>query len=262
MDMVEKIKYGLSLEDIFILDCHCHIGYWHNFNIPGNTAEAMIISMDTMGINMAFITAHASIGPNFRFGNDIVIDSLRKYPGRFIGYATINPNYKDDIILELDRCFSIEGIKGIKLHPDSHSCAIDYRNYHIAYRYAEKKECPVLIHVWGVSEVLIVDKLAGQYPGVNFIMGHAGAEVRAMEVAADIVNRHDNVFVDTAVSRTYEGNIEWLVNEVGSKKILFGSDMPFLDPRPAFGRVALADISKEDKANIFGLNLKRILRLS
>lgn len=52
-----------------------------------------------------------------------------------------------------------------------------------------------------------------------------------------------------------------LVKEIGSKRVLFGTDMPFLDPRPALGRVAMADISDEEKKDIFGLNMKYLLNL-
>ena len=259
--IAEAAKMGLSLDDVLIIDGHCHMGYWHNFNISCNNAEGMLVSMDTLGIDKAFITAHSSIGPNYRYGNDVVIDAVVRYPQRFIGYATVNPNYEKDMRAELDRCFAVPGIKGIKLHPASHGCSVDYKSYHIAYRYAQQKQCPVLMHIWGCGDVAIVKSLAALYPGVKFIMGHAGGDIRAMEAAIDVVNRHDNAYLDLAISRTYEGNVEWFVSEVGSKKVLYASDMPFLDPRPAIGRVALADISDEQKRDIFGLNLKRILAL-
>jgi predicted TIM-barrel fold metal-dependent hydrolase len=182
-----------------------------------------------------------------------------KYPDRFIGYVTVNPNYPDDMKNELVRCFSAEGMKGIKLHPSMHGRTIDYKGYHTAYEAAEEKGYPLLIHVWGLDAVKAVDRLAGQYPNAKFIMGHGGAEIEAMTHAIDVVNRRDNTYIDLALSMVYEGNVEWLVKEMGSYKVLYGSDMPFLDPRPAFGRVVMADISDEDKKNILGLNIKKIL---
>lgn len=258
--IVEKVKRGLPLDDILIIDCHCHMGYWHRFNAPDNSAEGMLESMDALGMDIACAAAHSSIGPDYRYGNDMVIDAVLKYPGRFIGYATVNPNYVDDMKNELDRCFAVQGVKGIKLHPGVHECPIDYKNYRAAYETAEEKQCPILIHVWGSGDVAMVDKMAGQYKKAQLIMGHAGAEVKAMENAIDVVNRHDNVYVDLALSIVREGNVEWFVKEMGSKKVLFGSDMPFFDPRPAFGRVAMADISDEEKKDIFGLNMKKLLK--
>lgn len=92
-------------------------------------------------------------------------------------------------------------------------------------------------------------------------MGHAGADIKAMEDAFDVVNKHSNVYIDLAISLTYEGNVEWFVREVGSKRVLFGTDMPFFDPRPAFGRLAMAEISDGEKKDIFGLNMVDLLKI-
>lgn len=231
--IAEKVLSGKKLDDVLIIDAHNHIGLWKAFHAPANSAEGMLVSMDTVGIDKVFITAHSSIGPNYVYGNNIVLDAVKRYPDRFIGYVTVNPNYEDDMKHEIDRCFAVEGVKGIKLHPDCHGCPIDYKNYRIAYEAADEKNCPILIHVWGKGEVAAVDRMSAKYPGAQFIMGHAGAEIKAMEDAFELVNKRDNVYIDLAISLTYEGNVEWFVKEVGSKKVVFGTDMPFFDPRPA-----------------------------
>ena len=259
-DMAEKARKGIPITHFDIIDCHCHMGNWFNFHVPEGGAEGMLSSMDALGIKKAFITAHASIGPDYKYGNDMVLEALEKYPDRFLGYVTVNPNYgENEMAKELERCFGFPGMKGIKLHPSMHGCPMDYKTYHTAYKAAQERKCPVLIHVWGNGDVSMIDQLAGQYPEAIFIMGHAGAEIRAMELAVEVVNRHSNVYADLALSRIYEGNVEWFVSQIGSKKLLFGSDLPFMDPRPSFGRVAMAEISEEEKEDIFGMNMKRLL---
>ena len=257
-DICERAMKGIPLEDVLIIDCHSHMGYWRNFNVPRGTPEGMLATMNTLGIDIVCVTHHSSIGPDYRYGNERVIEAVKKYPDRFIGYITLNPNYPDDMKDEIDRCLAVHGMKGIKLHPDCHGCPIEYKNYNAAYETANELHIPVLIHIWGKNEVAAVDRLAVHYPGARFIMGHAGGDIRSMEDAVDIVNKHDNVYVDLVVSATLEGNVEWFVKEVSSKKVLYGSDMPFLDPRPAIGRVAFAEISDDEKRDIFGGNMKRI----
>lgn len=262
ISIYQKARQGIPLEDILIIDCHCHMGFWKAFHAPRNTAEDMIDSMNSLGVDKAFITAHSSIGPNYVYGNDMVISAVRKYPDKFIGYVTLNPSYKDDMENEIRRCFNTEGIKGIKLHPGSHGAAVDYKNYRIAYETANDKCCPILIHVWGKGDVAAIDKLSSKYPKAQFIMGHSGgADIKAMEDAVKVAASHENVYLDLAISMVYEGNVEWFVNEVGSKKVLYASDMPFFDPRPNFGRVAMAELADDEKQNIFGLNMERILSL-
>jgi predicted TIM-barrel fold metal-dependent hydrolase len=48
---------------------------------------------------------------------------------------------------------------------------------------------------------------------------------------------------------------------VGSKKILFGSDMPYFETRSTIGRIAMGKISEDEKKDILGLNMKRILKI-
>ncbi len=49
-----------------------------------------------------------------------------------------------------------------------------------------------------------------------------------------------------------------MVHEAGADRVLFGTDLPFLDPRPQLGRVAFAKISDDEKRLILGLNASRI----
>ncbi len=261
-EMADKAKNGLPIDGFTIIDSHDHLGRWFAFYVPGGgTIERMIARMDRTGIQKVCVTAHSSIGPDYVYGNNLVMEAIRRHPDRVIGYVTINPNYPEDIPHELDRCFAVKGFRGIKLHPCCHSQEVDYKNYAPVYEEADRRGCPVLIHVWGAANVREVDGLAPKYPNAKFIMAHTGGDIKSMELALDVINRHENVYGDLALSTPAEGNVEWLVREVGSKKILFGTDMPFYDPSHVVARVAMADISDEQKKDIFGRNISALMKL-
>jgi len=257
--IMEALRRGKPLGDTLVIDCHCHIGTWRAFHVPAPDAAGMLKSMDALGIDTACLTAHAAIGPDVRRGNGIVKDAIIAHPGRFLGYVTLNPHYQDDMQAELDECFALAGFRGIKLHPGLHGVLPDDARYAPAYREADRRRCPVLIHTWGATDLQAVERMAREHGDAPLIMAHAGGSVPAMATAVEIVNRNVNVYIDTAFSLAFEGNIEWLTEEVGSGKILFGSDMPFFDPRIDFGRVAWAVIPETDKRNILGLNMKKLL---
>lgn len=259
MSLKDNARKGLPLHDVQIIDCHNHIGLWKAFHIPDPSAEGMLAGMDRLGIDKVCVTAHSSIGPDFRYGNNLVKDAVTRYPDRFLGYVTVNPNYPEEMRDEIQRCLSIKGFVGVKLHPSCHGSAVDNPNYDAAFETVEEKKMPILIHVWGDGDIAAVNRLAPRYPNAQFIMAHAGGSIQSMPYALEVVNRHANVYVDLAVSTAYEGNVEWFVKEVSSKKVLFGTDMPFLDPRSTLGRVAMADISEEEKIDIFSRNMRRIL---
>ena len=262
MTMCDKVKKGLPIDDVLIIDSHNHLGKWGAFYVPqGGTIEQMITSMNLLGVDKICVTAMSSIGPDYIYGNDMVIEAMKKYPDRVIGYVTVNPTYPEDMKHELDRCFSNSGFKGIKMHPGCHGHAIDDKNYKPAFEEADRRGCPVLIHTWGDSDISAFEIVAAEYKNANFIMAHCGGNWSCFPHAVDVINKHDNIYGDFAVASSPEGNVEWFVEQVGSKKMLFGTDMPFYDPSPTLARVAMARISDEAKADILGLNMKSLLKL-
>lgn len=260
MTMLEMAKQGLPLKDVLIIDEHCHMGASSWNYITDGSPEGVITAMDNLGIDIAVISHTAALAPDFEWGNDRIVEACNKYPDRFVGYCTINPLYPEDIRKELERCFGFECIKGIKLHPYTHERPMTYKNYLPVYEFAAERKCCVLVHTYTLTDIDGMDRFAAEYPEADFIMAHAGGEIPQVEAAIDVINRHKNIYADIAVSESREGNVEWLVREVGSKKILFGTDMPFMDPRGTFARTAMAEISEEEKRDILGLNMQKILK--
>jgi len=260
INWMDKIINAQPISEFPVIDCHNHLGKWNAFHIPQDgTIEQMINSMDRFGIDQVFITAHGSIGPDYVYGNDMVLDAIKKFPDRVLGYVTVNPNYLEDMKNELDRCFAHKGFCGIKLHPSCHGRPIDYINYKPAYERANKDGLPMLIHVWGSGDVAAIEHLSAEYPNVRFIMGHCAADPAGMAKAIDLINKRDNVYGDTALSMAQQGNFEWLAGTANPKRILFGSDMPFYDPTHTIARIMAAEVSDEIKTDVFGGNMERIL---
>lgn len=262
IDFTGHVANGQPFSEIPIIDAHNHIGRWNAFHVPnGGTIEQMIAKMDLLGIDRVCLTAHASIGPDYIYGNDIVQDALDRFPARTVGYVTVNPNYPDDMPHELARCFAHPGFRAIKMHPACHGHSVDHTGYTAAFEEAERRGCAILIHIWGQGDVMAVDRLAPRYPHAQFIMAHTGGDVHSMAVALGVIRKHANVYGDLAISTALEGNVEWFVSEVGANKIIFGTDMPFFDPSPAVARVAMARITEQEKRDIFSANISALLGL-
>jgi uncharacterized protein len=259
MTMHEMARRGISLQDVLIIDEHCHMGAGNWNYIPDGSSQAIVAEMDNLGIDVACVSHNAALDPDHRWGNDRVIEAMKMYPGRFVGYCTINPHYPEEITRELERCFEHEGMKGIKLHPWCHERTLAYKNYSPVFEFATSFGCCVMAHTYSLEDICNMDRLASEYPDAIFIMAHTGGEIPQVEEAIDVINRHENIYTDLAVSESREGNVEWLTREIGSKKLLFGTDMPYMDPRATFSRIAMAEISEEAKKDIFGLNMKAIL---
>lgn len=257
------IAAGLPAPEYEIIDMHNHIGPWYAFHVPkGGGIVQMLSRADKLGIGRIFISAHAAIGPDFVLGNNIVMEAIDHCPQRVWGYLTVNPNYPQAILPEMERCLDHPGIKGMKVHPALHGQMPNGRDYEKAYAMANELGLPVLVHSWGASEVYAVEKMAGQYPKADFILAHVGADDNGTLAAIEVINRNPNIYGDLAVSRTPIGGVEYLVEHTDASKLFFGTDMPFYDPCITFARVLEADISDGDKRNIFSGNAKRLLGIS
>jgi hypothetical protein len=71
--------------------------------------------------------------------------------------------------------------------------------------------------------------------------------------------RHANVFTDTSGIRRFD-LLEQAVQRAGAKKVLFGSDGPWLHPGLELAKVRALQLPKADEDLITGGNLVRLLR--
>jgi predicted TIM-barrel fold metal-dependent hydrolase len=259
MNIRETMMHGEPLVTIPVVDAHCHIGPWFAQSIPNHDITGLCRDMDRLGIDRALVSAMLAIGPDFRAGNRMVAELVARYPERFTGYVSINPNFPEAIEAELATYYNVAGMKAIKIHPTFHRCALTDEKYRAVFEFAELRGAVVLSHTWGIEHIRAFDRIAALYPHGRFILGHSGGELDAVELAMQIVAKHDNLYLDLAVSLQYEGIVELFCNRVGAEHVLFGTDAPLLDPRYEIGRIVYADISEADKEKILGLNIKRLI---
>ncbi|MFH1566401.1 MAG: amidohydrolase family protein [Gemmatimonadota bacterium] len=69
------------------------------------------------------------------------------------------------------------------------------------------------------------------------------------------------MYLETCSTYRTPGVLEELVAGAGADRVLFGSDMPLMDPRVQIGKIVTADLADEDKRLVLGLNARRLLGL-
>ena len=262
---IKTANEGKPFQDSFIFDCHEHFGIESGFFIPDTSADQFLRVLDRVGINLVAVS---SFSDGFPFGNDIIAQVLSAYPERFIGYARVNANYSEDIGKELTRCFDRPGFRGIKIHPYLDQVSLSDPRFEPVWEFAAERKVPVLIHTWNnlrSNDPLLdfcapskIEKIAGKYPEAKIILAHSGGEYDGILEAIKTAKAFTNVYLDTTSSRLYPGVIEMMVDEVGAKKVLYGSDMPFLSPVPQIAKIVYADIGESEKRKILGYNAAKL----
>lgn len=266
MEMTEyfdHIHNGVPLNDVEIIDLHAHLGPTGIMHIPSNNANDMVRMMDKCGIEKTVFSPVIGLDADMIVGNDVMLESIHDHRGRLYGACFVNGHYPELSIDELERCFSIEkDVKMIKIHPIMSRCSMKDNRMRKIYDFASKRKLLILVHTWLDDDPYgnqdIFAEVAIDYPDINWIMGHSGGPFGSYH-AVEIVKECNNIFLDLTLSMCPAQQIEYFVKEVGSERILFGTDNPFLDPRPQIGRVGLAEISHQDRINIFNGNAKKLI---
>ena len=259
MRIQEKALAGLPLDDCFVVDAHMHNGRVSRFFSRFDHYRDSISQMDTIGIDCGIVSNLWTTGELWQAHPEL-ISMCRAYPGRFYGFLAPNPN-RDDFQSELAKYAENALFVGIKLHPTEHGKDFLCKEYRYAYAFAANRDLPILLHTWGVEDIVRFHEIANLYPHTIFVLGHSGGEEAAVKEAICVAAGHENVYLDTACSYVWQGALEAMVRGATARKILYGSDAYWNSMEAAIGRVALADLPEEDKWMILGGNAKRIYRL-
>lgn len=250
--------------DVEIIDAHVHMGPYHKFYVPDNTAEDMLRVMDHLHIARSCVSSHLAISGDWYNGNRLTAQAVKQHPDRFTGYVVVSPNEPEMADAELHRAFDEWGFKGIKLVPDTHLQPIGSAGYRPVFEFASARRAFVLVHTYHGSrfdDPQFFGEVAARYPTVPILMVHSGALTTGFNGAIDLVKKHPNLYLDVSGSFITGEWIRRMVAEAGADRVLFSSDQPFIDPRYSLGRVLFAGLSKQDLSLVLGGNIRRLLGL-
>ena len=245
----------------------------------------LLREMDDAGIEMAVLLL-IDFGLAFREVG-ITLEELHlehsklaRASGRFIVFSGVDPRRGKEGLDLFEKAVGDWGFRGLKLYPPCGFSPSDKILFPF-YEICSAKKLPVFTHVGPSTSSLPfkhtrpmdVDEAAFSFPGVNFILGHAG--VVWYEEAALLAQYRPNVYLDLSgfqaeASRGYFKDIlRWHVSRGLGKKLLFGTDWPI----HRFGGTqskavqeirschAAGIVTADDVENIFFNNANDILRL-
>jgi len=254
----EFLEKGRS-ESCPVIDMHVHLGPFQGIYFPNPWPEDMIRTMDRCGVKMVVSSSHAALIDSRE--NVKMAEVVKKHPDRFRAYWVINPNYPERIDKEIVKFSKMEGFVGLKFISDYHRYPLTSPRYEAALKYANEHKLLVLMHTWGNSAFdspALVEKLAGKYSEVTFLMGHSG--YGEWEKSIQIARDYPNVYLELTAAYAVNGVIDWMVKEDGSNKIVFGTDLPWFDPHYGIGCVLFSRITDKDRHNILHRNAEELLK--
>ncbi len=248
-----------------IIDAHIHIGKWNN----EDKVEELIESASKNGIKKLLASCLGEKGyiafptvTDFVSANNITLEAMEKYPDKIYGLCFVNPRYTKESLAEIERCIS-KGMVGIKLWISVK--ASDQLVEPIAEK-AIELNVPILQHAWyktignldneTTPEDIVI--LADKFPKLNIQMAHLfGAGFRGLAE----ISPFPNIYADVSGGEPEAGFLEFAVRELGSNRIVFGSDAPGRGFAVQLGKVLGAKIPDNVKKMILWENAKRLYKL-
>ncbi len=239
-----------------IIDAHCHAGKGDLMTAPWNTDAplgAYLRRAREAGIHKTVVMA--AFHTDNRQANRQVARLVARYPGRLIGFTFVHAKRDAGRIFRMvQHAVTHWGFRGIKVHGYESMPTREICETARAFR------LPILVDVASRAEV--VDMFAPQYPEVNFIIAHLGSFTDNWKAHQQVIYqlaRYANVYADTSGVRQFDYLVQAL-RVGGARKILFGSDGPWLHPGLELHKIRLLKLSAEDEALVLGGNALRLLR--
>jgi hypothetical protein len=241
-----------------IIDFHCHAGKGDLLTAPASTDAPLgpyLRRARAVGINKTVVVA--GFNSDYAKANAEVARIVARHPDRLIGFAFVHCRRDRGRIRQMiERSVREWGFRGVKVHGTD---ALPTREVCDAVR---AFRLPMLVDV--TAQAHVVNMFAPQYPDVDFVIAHLGSfldDFRAMQQVVDQLVRYPNVYADTSAVRRFDYIVE-AVKRAGPRKLLFGTDGPWLHPALEKYKIKLLKLSPEDEALILGGNALRLIKKS
>lgn len=239
-----------------VIDAHSHAGRGMNYGkrdadpwTTYNDPEWLLRRAEQAGIDQSVIFPINN--ETYEKANEEIAGYVRRYPGKFIGFAKHDPIAEAGRIRKmLTREVEELGLRGLKLHGVPSKEMVET---------AADLGIPILFHPGKVEDCLEVVRAN---PKVSFILAHLGSfasrswreHIRAIDAARELPNLH----LDTS-GVVFFGYLERAVRELPAEKIVFGSDGPLVDSRVELHKIRLLNLPEDHEALILGGNISRLL---
>ncbi|MHA1292585.1 MAG: amidohydrolase family protein [Promethearchaeota archaeon] len=198
--------------------------------------------------------------PVFKMDRKLSYRMNELYKERIFGFGYINPRSKS---LEFDLQELIkQKVRGIKIHP--HFGKFTFQNYRKElikiFTFCAENKIIILSHTGSHSILKNIIPILKECDDAIFIIGHSGL-CPQIDQAIQVAKECPNSFLEMSGNPYTYKFIEAIKNpDIGVERILFGTDIPSLNPRVEIEKVLALPISCEEKRLIFAKNLEKVIK--
>ena len=285
----------MSARKVEIVDTHVHLfpsrevgrrvleGVREEFGTPyycTGSPEELAETMKRSGISYAVVMNQAAAKKEamdwLLSGNFFVCAYSRKKPG-LIPAIGLDKGMKRDPAMEIDHKLKW-GARAVKLHPVAQEFYANDRAMWPIYRKCEQERLPIIFHCGKMMTEGLPDyahpdlfyEILEAFPKLRVILAHMGGGFwqEAIKLAKGFP---DNVYFDTAIAisaapipdflRLSDEQAIEMIREIGVRRVMFGSDFPWINPGADIARIKRLDLNEQEKLMILGDNARAFFNI-
>lgn len=247
-----------------IFDAHLHIpadnGEVFQWNLVTRDMPEFVAYLDKCGVRRGVISSArsntAKTPEDYIAGNRECAKYSEKYPGRFRPSCVVTPFRIEEALREIEECRKL-GFRWLG----------EFCNYMTGYRYDSPEWARVMKLAADLNMVIQIHTnaaemrmIAERFPENTIVFPHLGGNRQDIAARVAIVAAHKNCSIDISGSGIERvGILEMAVKEIGSDRVLYGSDFTINEPSAVITRVQNAFLTPEDRENILFRNVERLL---
>ena len=239
------------------MDCHAAIGRWTVPPPAGPLDEAgLLAELDAAGIGGALVHHGTARDYDPAAGNDLLL-AERTSP-RLVPCATLLPPATaelppPDVALP---ALLAAGVRAVRLYPRSHNFSLAAWCSGPLLDVLERRRVPLSVDL-AETDWEGIHRLCEGYPGLPVIVTRVN--YRQERFLYPLWERHENLHVEISFFQGHRG-LEEAVERFGSRRLLFGTGLPFFDAGGPVVTVARCEVDEAARRDIAGENLRRLLQ--
>ncbi len=219
------------------------------------TAREILDRLKPMGISRALVHSALSKELHPVEGNAAVLEEVKDTPlvpcWSALPAATHELAPPDQFIKQM----RANGVGALRLFPLTHSYVLSDWCMGTLYEALEADRVPIFVEVAQTSMDQVASALHA-FPKLRMILVRPA--YRGDRMIYPLMERYEHLYIETS-NYVASGGIEEVCRRFGSRRLVFGTGLPYYEPGAAVSSVTYAEIDDDDKQAIAGGNLEELL---
>lgn len=220
--------------------------------------EALRRTADKVGIKGGLVSHWLAKTVSPQDGNLVLQESASVFPAEWHFIRTGLPLFPEEPGPLPGPDPDFERVRGVRLFPKSHRFLLD--DFVIGSLFDVMLQARLPLFVWHTElDWAALHSVAGKYPELTIVVETQTQKILYhMRTLLPLMRDRPNVLLETS-NLAGQDYLEYGVRTLGPNRFVFGSFLPVFDPLAPIGVILDARMSEEDKKQIAGENLRRIV---